>query len=154
MQRTKLCKSCSGPLKDFHNDEITQDGFCPYCVDEKGNLKCYGDILDGMIEYIESDHPEIAKADRLNTAEKWLSEGEVWSKKFVTDNVVIDSIREGDLKRIKSHEHKEENFSHSCGDCMYYQNCEDSLDKKKNWLKKWKKIMVPAEVFSISKASW
>ncbi|MBD3329548.1 hypothetical protein GF357_03575 [Candidatus Dojkabacteria bacterium] len=138
MKNNKLCKSCSGRLSEFNDEEIIADGFCPYCVDEKGNLKNYGDILQMMIEYIEQEHVEIDKKERLSTAQKWLREGEVWKDKFITDDIIIDRIREGDLERIKVHKHKKEGFSHSCGECMYYQNCKDSLKSKKKWLSKMK----------------
>lgn len=82
MSKTELCKSCSGPLSDFKKEEIVKEGFCPYCVDKSGELKCYDEVLKGMLAYIESDHPEISHKDQKPTAEKWLLEGEIWGQIF------------------------------------------------------------------------
>lgn len=87
-----LCKSCSGPLDEFKPEEIIKEGFCPYCVDVQGNLKSYGDILDGMLAYIEADHPEISEEEKLPTAKKWLREGEVWGQVF--SGVIIEESLE------------------------------------------------------------
>jgi hypothetical protein len=139
MSKKKVCKSCSGPLDDFHKDEIIKEGFCPYCVDQKGNLKSYSKILDGMLEYIENEHHDIPEDEKLSTAQKWLREGEIWNEKYVADDVVIDIVRKGELKKIKNHEHPQEGFSHSCGECMYYQSCDDGIDQKRKWLEKVQK---------------
>ncbi len=135
MSQSKVCKSCSGELDEFQKDEIIKEGFCPYCVDRQGKVKSYGDILEGMLEYIRLEHKEIEKKDRLLTAHQWLAESEVWKEKYADDEVVIDIVRKGDLGRIDKHEHKKEGFSHSCGECMYYQGCDDSVFKKEEWLR-------------------
>ncbi len=139
MNKKIVCKSCSGPLDDFNEKEIKKEGFCPYCVDKQGKLKSYGDILAGMLEYIESEHTEIDKDDRLSTAQKWLQEGEIWKERYVSDDIVIDIVHKDDLAKIQAHEHKKEGFRHSCGECMYYQSCDDSIDAKEKWLREMEK---------------
>jgi hypothetical protein len=139
MSKKKICKSCSGQLDDFDEKDIKKEGFCPYCVDKQGQLKSYGDVLAGMLEYIEAEHSEIDKKDRLSTAQKWLQEGEVWKERYVSNDIVIDIVHKNDLARIQAHEHKKEGFSHSCGECMYYQACDDSVDAKEEWLSQMEK---------------
>jgi len=99
MKKSDVCKSCSGPLDDYNKKEIIRDGFCPYCVDKSGNLKSYADVLTGMLEYIQSDHPEISEKDKVATANKWLREGEVWSQTF-TGCIIEESLECKDLLRL------------------------------------------------------
>jgi hypothetical protein len=139
MSKKDVCKSCSGPLDEYSNEEIIAEGFCPYCVNRKGKLKSYDDILEGMLAYIQKEHEEIDKHDQLSTAEKWLSEGEVWKDKFISQNIVVDNVREENIEEISAHTHKEEGFSHSCSECMYYQDCDDSLSEKLKWFKRMRK---------------
>lgn len=134
MSKKHLCKSCSGPLDEFPKEEIIKEGFCPYCVNKEGTLKSYGDILKGMLEYIKAEHKEIKERDHLSTAQKWLREGEVWKDKFVSNDIVIDSFRDGNLREIGSHRHETEGFEHSCAECMYYQGYDDNLEKREKWL--------------------
>ena len=139
MSKQRLCKSCSGPLSDFKKEDIIKEGFCPYCVDKSGNLKSYGEVLDGMLEYIKTDHKEIKKSKQLSTAQTWLSEGEVWKEKFVENDIVIDSYRNGNLRAIPKHKHEKEGFEHSCSECMYYQKCDDNVEKHERWLTRMQK---------------
>lgn len=99
MDNPKLCRSCSGPLSDYKPEEIIKDGFCPYCVDKRGNLKCYDEVLKGMLDYIQSDHPEISQNDRKPTAEKWLLEGEVWGQVF-KGCIIEESLENKDLLKL------------------------------------------------------
>src|SRR5690349_13527974 len=93
----KLCKSCSGPLSDFDPKDLIHPEFCPYCVNEKGQVKSYKDVLDQMIEYIESDHPEIHNKEEK--AHEWLHEGPVWSQKFRAI-IIEESLENTDLLKL------------------------------------------------------
>ena len=129
--KKKVCKSCSGPLDEFAKEEIIREGFCPYCVDKKGEVKSYDEVLKGMIEYIQNEHKEIDKQDQLSKAQEWLREGEVWREKFLDEDLVIDVIRKGHLKDIFQNN---ENYKHNCLKCMYYQDERYDLNKKSRWL--------------------
>ncbi|MCA9375204.1 hypothetical protein KC622_02650, partial [Candidatus Dojkabacteria bacterium] len=94
-----LCKSCSGLLSDFNEEDIIAEGFCPHCVDKQGKLKSYKDILDGMIEYIEEDHPEISEDKKLDQAVTWLREGPIWGEKFV-GSATMQALEEAHLREI------------------------------------------------------
>lgn len=126
--KTKLCKSCGGPLSDFDKNEIINPDYCPYCVDEKGKLKSYKDIIDGMISYIKNDHKEITPKNRIITAQKWLSEAPAWKNKFIDKDIVIEDIREQNFKDIPKMSDK-----YSCTKCMFYQNGKHSKSNKYNW---------------------
>jgi hypothetical protein len=91
MSGKKLCKSCSGPLEDSNQEDIVNPDFCPYCVDEKGKLRGYKEILEGMIEYIQSDHPEVQKEDQYKQAVEWLEEGPIWGELW-TGTVINESL--------------------------------------------------------------
>lgn len=135
----KVCKSCCGPLDEFPKKDIKKEGFCPYCVDEKGELKSYGDILDGMIKYISAEHKEIADKDKLSTAQKWLSESQIWQKKFVRKDVVIEDVREQNIKDVPIMNKKK---NYDCNVCMYYiQNDkkEKTAKNKREWFIKMNK---------------
>lgn len=99
MDNKKLCKSCSGPLSDFKKDEMIAEGFCPYCVDESGKLRCYDEVLKGMLDYIQSDHPEISEKDQKTTAEKWLLEGEIWGQVF-KGCIIEESLEDKTLLKL------------------------------------------------------
>lgn len=77
----KVCKSCSGPLDDFKSKDLKNPDYCPYCVNEQGEVKDYKDILDIMIDYIKQDHPEIKEDEQLKTAKKWVNESDLWKKR-------------------------------------------------------------------------
>lgn len=134
MKKQAICKSCSGPLNEFSKESIIKDGFCPYCVDRNGNLKSYGEILLGMLKYIESDHPEIKESEKLKTAQKWLKEGEVWRNKFVNEDVVVEEIRAQNFHEIPAM-----TKSFNCKCCLYYQNLSANEKSKFNWFKKIEK---------------
>lgn len=131
--KKKLCKSCSGPLDEFSKEEIIMEGFCPHCVDKKGEVKSYGEVLKGMIEYIQAEHKEIEEKHQLSKAQEWLREGEVWKEKFLDEELVIDVIRKGHLREIFKNN---QNYKHNCLKCMYYQDEDYDLDKKSKWLDK------------------
>jgi hypothetical protein len=78
----KLCKSCSGPLDEYKKEDLKNPDYCPYCVDEKGDLRSFADIFDGMINYIKSDHPEVEVKKRSKQARDWLVEGPIWGEKW------------------------------------------------------------------------
>lgn len=137
MSNKEVCKSCCDPLDKFNKKDIIKEGFCPSCVNEVGDLSSYGNILDGMLEDIAMYHPEVGENDRLKTAQRWLSKGEVWKDKFVEENVMIDSYRNQNLSLIPKHRH--EGFEHSCAECMYYQGCDDSTEKHEDWLMRMQK---------------
>lgn len=95
-----LCLSCSGPLSDFRSEEIDKHpGFCPNCVDEKGRLKTYMEILEGMIDYIKNDHPEIADEKQVPQAEKWLEEGPIWGE-FWQGTIIEESLENVDILKL------------------------------------------------------
>lgn len=101
MAKSKLCKSCSGPLNEYSKKDLKNPDFCPYCVDKMGNLKDYKDILEGMINYIQNDHPEIKEENRTEKAVEWLKEGPVWGEiwtgviieESLNDNSVLDKVK-------------------------------------------------------------
>lgn len=134
MSQGKLCKSCSGPLSDYKNEQLKHPDFCPYCVDDEGKLKSYGDILASMIDYIKHDHKEIPQDKQLDTAEEWLKEGPVWKEKFVTKEVVIEGVREQNIKDIPIM-NKQKHYD--CNRCMYYmmQSGKKSVKTKSEWFK-------------------
>lgn len=101
MSKSKLCKSCSGPLDEFDKSKVIKEGFCPYCVDSKGELKSYAEIMDGMIEYIISDHPEVPQSKRKLMAKEWLEEGPVWREVY-TGLIIEESLEDkAILKEVK-----------------------------------------------------
>lgn len=54
MKTCPSCYSCGMPLEnpsDFALGDINQK-FCSHCTDEKGNLKPYGEILEGLKNYL------------------------------------------------------------------------------------------------------
>lgn len=95
-----LCYSCGGPLDQFDQDKVVNH-LCPYCADENGNVRSYGDILEGMIEYITKEHPEIKESDRAVQAQKWLEEGPIWGA--IWKGVVIAECLENEdiLEQVK-----------------------------------------------------
>ena len=49
----KYCGSCSMPMvetKDFGGENI-DNNYCVHCCDEKGNLKPYEEVLNGMADF-------------------------------------------------------------------------------------------------------
>jgi hypothetical protein len=104
---TKLCKSCSGPLNEFDPKDLIHPDFCPFCVDEKGEIKSYKDILDVMIEYIQSDHPEVKEENREEKAKEFLLEGPVWSEEW-SGTIIEESLEDKsilkDLEVLSSEE--------------------------------------------------
>jgi len=123
---SKLCKSCSGPV----NKESKSKDFCSYCIDKKGEVKGYKDILDGMIYYIKNEHKEIRKEKRLDQAQKWLKEGKYWGKKFVNNDIVIELVRDQNVKDIPIM-NKAKHFD--CNRCMYYMREKGFVGDKKKW---------------------
>jgi len=47
---TKKCEACGGP--------VTDGKYCSHCLDEKGNLKSYEDILSEGIKWAMSEEGE------------------------------------------------------------------------------------------------
>ena len=136
MSKSKLCQSCGGPIKDYPDKKVVNEDFCPFCVDEKGELKGYKDIVDLMIEYLEEEHKEIPNEKRLQTAQEWLSENPSWSKKYITKEVVIEDVREQNVKDIPIM-NKEKQYD--CNKCMFHMknNKGDRTAKsKKEWFLK------------------
>lgn len=139
MTKCKICKSCGGPVRDYANKKVVNPDFCPYCVDKKGELKGYRDIVDIMISYLEKEHDEISIDKRLDTAQKWLREAPAWKKKFVNKDIVIEDIREQNIKDIPIMNKKKQ---YDCSVCMFYMK--SSLKKgvarnKKEWFRKMEK---------------
>lgn len=110
----KLCKSCSGPLDGYQKDEILAEGLCPHCVDQQGHLKGYQEILEGMIEYIEQDHPEVPEEKKLEQAVTWLREGPIWGEKFTGKAVkeVLENVSLGKLLEIRKPSDSENGLIH------------------------------------------
>jgi len=131
MSKTKCCKSCDGPLDEFNKKDLIHPDFCPYCVNRKGNVKSYKDIIDMMIDYIKTEHKEIPQAKRLPTAQKWLRKTPVWRKKFVAKDIVIEDIRDENIKDIPQMSRK-----YDCSSCLYYmqkENKSESVKQKRRW---------------------
>jgi hypothetical protein len=100
-KKNVICKSCGGPVKDYPNKKVVNPCFCPYCVDEAGELLGYKEIVETMIDYIKSDHPEIKKEKRIDKAEEWLRETEVWGEKW-RGCIIEESLEDKEvLKLIK-----------------------------------------------------
>ena len=57
-------------------------------------------------------------------------------KNSIDKNITVKPIRNDELKKIKPHKHR--NFEHSCADCQYYLNLNDSYSQKKKWFKQMK----------------
>lgn len=136
-KKFKICKSCGGPVKEFDGMKVVNSDFCPYCVDEQGELKSYKDIVDLMIDYLKEDHKEIPARKRLDTAQKWLSENPAWEKKFINRNVVIENVREQNIKDIPAMNEK-----YDCQVCMYYMKNKKgkrTAKTKKEWFEKMQK---------------
>lgn len=138
--KQKICKSCGGPVKDYPGMKVINPDFCPYCVDEQGELKSYKDVVDLMIEYLEQDHKEIPASKRLDTAQKWLSEAPAWENKFVKKDIVIEDVREQNMKDIPTMNKKKK---YICSQCMYYQKQAHKLEIKEEWFKKMNKKYGP-----------
>jgi hypothetical protein len=93
------CKSCGGPVKDYPDKKVVNPDFCPYCVDEQGELLGYKEILDSMISYIKSDHPDIKKEKRVDKANEWLREGPIWGEKF-SGVIIQESLKNKRILRF------------------------------------------------------
>lgn len=93
----KLCKSCGGPVDNhIHKDK----GFCSYCVNEKGYLKTYSDILDGMINYIKTDHKNIKEEDRLKVAKEMLEKDSISWNEIFTGVIIEESLNNKELLKL------------------------------------------------------
>ncbi len=131
---SKICKSCGGPIKDYHGKKVVNPDFCPYCCNEKGELKSYKDIIDLMINYLESEHKEVELNEREETARKWIGENPAWKDKYVNKDVVIEDVRETNFKDIPAMSKK-----YDCKKCMYYQTGQSTIKNKKKWFIKMNK---------------
>ncbi|MBN2015836.1 hypothetical protein JW766_03305 [Candidatus Dojkabacteria bacterium] len=92
IKKYKICKSCGGPVKDYPDKKVLNPEFCPYCVDEQGDLLGYRQIVESMILYIKNDHPEIKPKDRHSKAETMLKETEIWGERF-TGVIIKESLK-------------------------------------------------------------
>ena len=136
MKKDKLCESCGGPVKDYPDRKVVNPDFCPYCGDEKGELRSYKDIVEMMIEYLEDEHKEIPANKRLDTAQKWLSDAPAWKKKFVSRDVVIEDVREQNIKDIPVMDKKKK---YDCNVCMYSMKSKKgkrTAKSKREWFKR------------------
>ncbi len=130
-KKYKICKSCGGPVKNYGDKKVVNPDFCPYCVDKKGELKGYKDIINIMISYLESEHKEIPESKRIDTIQKWLKEAPAWKDRFISKDVLIEDVREQNFKDIPSMSEK-----YNCKSCMWYLSKKPSIKAKKQWFKK------------------
>ncbi|MEW5814908.1 MAG: zinc ribbon domain-containing protein [Spirochaetota bacterium] len=75
----KVCESCGMPMrkKGEFGGGRTDNKYCVYCTDKKGNLKTYPDVLEGLKNFIIS-RMGIREDEALNIARENLSKMPAW----------------------------------------------------------------------------
>jgi hypothetical protein len=150
---------------DYPDAKVVNPDFCPYCVDSKGELKCYDEILDGMISYIKNDHPDIVGDKQLETAQKWLEDGPVWGEIW-QGTIILESLSKTEIlknfnevnRKVEDTSNDEYNYGFSTWTICDFQTSrrklEESLEdlsnlisEKGSWWMNWEPMKGGEDVY-------
>lgn len=79
MDKVKNCESCGMPMRnpeDFGGNDVNNK-YCKYCTNDKGELKSYEDVFNGMVNFvvqtqgIDRTQAELAAKEGLAKMPAW-----------------------------------------------------------------------------------
>ena len=77
---TDFCYSCAAPLDmPFFQGPVAH--YCNQCVDEDGNLKPYGEIYAGVVDWLKTWQPNLDDAKAKERATHYLKAMPAWADK-------------------------------------------------------------------------
>ena len=75
----KMCESCGMPMreeKEFGGNNL-ENKYCVYCTDQKGQLKSYDEVLQGMKSFIMQSMGQ-TEEQALKTAKENMGKMPAW----------------------------------------------------------------------------
>ncbi len=80
MADQKVCESCGMPMraKEEFGGGKTDNKYCVHCCDNKGNLKSYDDMVDGMAQFMMRTQG-ISKEQAIKATKEHLAKMPAWS---------------------------------------------------------------------------